>query len=331
MDGYYPSGKAVWGLSPATGTAIHGESPSGHGVFGYTEDGLGVWGRDTGSLTARGYGGYFESTNGVGVYGYSSATPVHQNMYSPGVYGKSRSGAGVYGVGLGSGWPSAGGVFSGTIGMEAIGYGSSSQDGYAGSFISRNYRGIYVESQTGWYDGYFNGTFGIYSAGGYDTLLADRTVVVNGGDEPLEPGDVVAISGVAKPLMDGGEPLLAVHKANGAADTAVVGVVAQAMRVQEVERPHDPPGQKSVDVQPVKGSTRPGGYLAIVSHGLVPAVKVSASKAESLRVGDLLTPAAAPGKAQKVEAQYPAGTILGKVAGPYDPETGTVPVFVTLQ
>lgn len=44
-----------------------------------------------------------------------------------------------------------------------------------------------------------------------------------------------------------------------------------------------------------------------------------------------------PGVVQKVETQlvdghsvYVEGTILGKVAGPLDPQTGTVPVFVTL-
>ena len=331
MDGYYPNGKAVWGVSPATGYGVRGESPNGFGVYGYTEDGLAVWGVDGGSTDARGYGGYFNSANGVGVYGYSGATPTYKNMYTPGVYGKSSNGAGVYGVGMGSGWPARGGVFSGTIGMEAISHGSWSEDGYAGLFISHNYRGIFAVSHAGYYDGYFSGVAGIYSAGGYTLLRANRTLVVNGGDETLEPGDVVAISGVAKPLEDGGEPMLAVCKANGATDTAVVGVVAQAMRVQEVKRPHDPPGEKSVDVQSVEGSIPPGGYLTIVSHGLVPAVKVTALKAESLRVGDLLTPAAVPGKVQRAEAQYPSGTILGKVAGSYDPKTGTVPVFVTLQ
>ncbi|MBU1879806.1 MAG: hypothetical protein KJ734_12710, partial [Chloroflexi bacterium] len=167
-------------------------------------------------------------------------------------------------------------------------------------------------------------------AGGYFSLRAGRTLAVNGSNETLEPGDVVAIAGVATPLIVGGEPLLAVQKTSGATDTAVVGVVVQAMQVQEVEMPDGLPGQKSVDVQPVEGNIPPGGYMAIVTNGLVPAVKVSATAAENLRIGDLVSPAVS-GKVQKSDAQYPAGTILGKVAGPYDPKTGTVPVFVTLQ
>jgi hypothetical protein len=192
----------------------------------------------------------------------------------------------------------------------------------------------------GYYAGYFGGD--IYVSGAVYPMLATRSLVVNGGDDSLEAGDVVAISGVAKPLQDGGEPLLAVRKAGGADDIAVVGVVAEAILVQEVERPEDPPGQKSVDVEPVEGTIPPGGYLAIVSHGLVPAVKVgvppSAGGDYELRVGELLSLSAVSGTVQKAETQsadgrplYVEGALLGKVAGPFDPQTGTVPVFVTLQ
>jgi hypothetical protein len=114
------------------------------------------------------------------------------------------------------------------------------------------------------------------------------------------------------------------------------------MLVQEVDLPDGEPWEKLVDVQPVEGDIPPAGYLAIVSQGLMPAVKVSAlptaMAADELRVGELLSLGAVPGTVQKAEAQlvdgrsaYEQGTILGKVAGPFDPQTGTVPVFVTLQ
>ena len=314
-----------------------GTTDSGHGigVQGITDDGYGVYGLDFGSDQARGYGGYFYSSNGVGVYGLSNANSYYSNMYAPGVYGKSAYGAGVYGVGTGTASPAYGGVFEGRSGVYARGTGSDAQLGYAGYFVSQNYRGIYAISQGGWYDGYFGGIGGVYSAGGYFSLYANRTLVANSGDETLEPGDVVAIAGVANPLITGGEPLLAVRQASGATDTAVIGVVVQAMRVQEVERPENPTGHKSVDVQPVEGSIPPGGYLAIVSHGLAPAVKVNVQAAESLRVGEPLTSSTVPGRAEirRADGQsaYLSGTILGKVAGPFDPKTGTVPVFVTLQ
>lgn len=334
MTGAFPLGKAVVGTT-ATGSGVYGESTGGYGVYGYTEDGYAVRGYDGGAATARGYGGYFESANGVGVYGVSTANSYYTNMYAPGVYGKSTYGAGVYGVGTGTTGSAYGGVFEGRIGVYARGTGSSTQAGYAGYFVSQDYRGIYAISQSGWYDAYFAGIGGVYSGGGYFSLYANRTLVVNGGDATLEPGDIVAIAGVAQPLQTGGGLLLAVRKASGAADTAVVGVVVQAVRVQEIERPENPPGHKSVDVQPIEGAIPPGGYLAIVSHGLVSAVKVTTSTAESLRVGDLLSPSAVPGRAEILradgQATYTAGTILGKVAGPLEPKTGTVPVFVTLQ
>ncbi len=330
-------GAGVIGSVLASGYGVVGKTDSGHGigVQGITNDGYGVYGLDLGSDQARGYGGYFYSSNGVGVYGFSNANSYYSNMYAPGVYGKSAYGAGVYGVGTGTTGAAYGGIFEGRIGVRALGTGTDAQSGYAGYFVSQDYRGIYAISQDGWYDGYFAGVGGVYAAGGYWSLYANRTLAVNGGDVTLEPGDIVAIAGVAQPLQTGGEPLLAVRKVSGATDTAVVGVVVQAIRVQEIERPENPPGHKSVDVQPVEGTILPGGYLAIVSHGLVSAVKVTTSTVESLRVGDLLSPSAVPGQAEILradsQATYMAGTILGKVAGPLDPKTGTVPVFVTLQ
>ncbi len=278
--------------------------------------------------TSSGWGLRGESTEptGYGVYGYNgSFSPA---AYGGGVIGITRTdGYGVRGEAPSSGDFSYGGYFTGRVGVRGFGTGSY-PNGYGGYFLSQQARGIYARGMGG-YAGYFDGP--IWVNGATYPRLAGRTLVVNDSDEALEPGDVVAISGVAEPLMAGGEPLLAVHKASGAADTAVVGVVAEAMLVQEVERPEDPLGQKSIDVQPVEGNVLPGGYLAIVTNGLVPAVKVSGVAAESLRIGDLLSPASAPGKVQRAESQYSPGTILGKVAGPYDPKTGTVPVFVILQ
>ncbi len=330
-------GGGVVGSVLASGYGVIGKSDSGHGVgvAGYTDDGYAVAGYDFGSTQGRGYGGYFYSNSGVGAYGYSYATSSANNVYAPGVYGRSENGVGVYGLGSTTG--KAGGTFEGRIGVNAIGTGSAADSGYAGYFVSREYHGIYARGRTSYYDGYFAGNGGIYVAGGVYPLRADRTIAVNGSAETLEPGDIVAIAGIAAPLMEGGEPLLAVRKANGATDSAVVGVVVQAIQVQEVERSENPPGQESLDVQPVEGNILPDGYLAIVTHGLVPAVKVDALAAESLHIGDLLTPSAVPGQAkvcqtdEAEQAIFTTGTILGKVAGPLDPETGTVPIFVILQ
>ncbi|NWF91170.1 MAG: hypothetical protein HXY50_17120 [Ignavibacteriaceae bacterium] len=266
-----------------------------------------------------------------------SVTSTSGDATAGGILGKAQTtGYGVRGESPATGGQTYGGYFTGRVGVYGYGRGTQLVDGYAGYFVSENYRGIYAESVEGWYDGYFAGVGGVFSEGGYWSKAASRTLVVNGGDESLEPGDVVAIAGVFRPSPTTGEPLLAVRKASGAGDTAVIGVVAQAVRVQEVERPDKPARPRSVDVQPVEGQIPPGGYLAIISQGLAPAVKVSG--AEGLRVGDLLGPAAAPGQAARAAARLvdgqpvcAGGAILGKVAGSFDPQTGTVPVFVTLQ
>ncbi len=310
-----------------TGTAVHGYSTGGFGVAGYSHDSYAVYGYDGGSQQARGYGGYFYSDNGIGVYGYSNATRSTNNTRAPGVYGQSTNGVGVYGVGnnVSSG---VGGYFEGRVGVQAQSNGTDAYNGYAGSFVSENYRGIYAISQEGWYDAYFAGVGGVYSAGGYWSLRADRLLVVNGGDEPLEPGDVVALAGVIESPF-GGEPLLAVRKADATHASAVVGVALQAVRLEMKEV--EPGTGETLDVQPIEGAIPPQGYLAIVTGGLVPAVKVDVP-AGGLQIGDLLTVASTPGKAQKAGAGVEnEGAILGKVAGPVDATTSTVPVFVALR
>jgi hypothetical protein len=277
--------------------------------------------------TSSGWGlrGESRDPSGYGVYGYNGSTSTA--AYGGGVIGITQTdGYGVRGEAPSSGDFSYGGYFRGRVGVRSYASGTDYFRDYGGYFLAER-RGIYADSLDSWYAGYFNDA--IFVNGTIYPMLAGRTLAVNGGDEILEPGDVVAISGVATPLEDGGEPMLAVRKASGAGDTAVVGVAVEAMLVQEVERLEDPRGQTSVDVQPVEGNVVPGGYLAIVTNGLVPAVKVTAVEAESLGIGDLVGPAVS-GRVQRAEAQNAPGTILGKVAGPYDPKTGTVPVFVTL-
>jgi hypothetical protein len=288
--------------------------------------------------TSSGWGLRGESTEytGYGVYGYNGSTSP--SAYGGGVIGVTETdGYGVRGEAPSSGDFCYGGYFIGRTGVRGYGAGDNYLYDYGGYFIAQR-RGLYASSLSGWYAAYFNGD--IY-VGGIIYPDAPQTVVVNDGDETLEAGDVVAIAGIAE-FPGSTNPVLAVRKTNGAADIAVVGVVGQAMRVQEVDPLDGDPREEMVDVQPVEGDIPPGAYLAIVSHGLAPAVKVAvpptARADNELRVGELLSLGAVPGTVQKAEAQlvdgrsvYAEGTILGKVAGPFDPQTGTVPVFVTLQ
>ena len=100
------------------------------------------------SGSAGGVEGY--SNTGIGVYGSSTS--------NFGLYGYSSTGTGVYGVS----------------------YASSADNGYAGQFIANNFRGIYVQSATGWIAGYFNGD--VYTTGSYtgsDAKLKKNITDVN--------------------------------------------------------------------------------------------------------------------------------------------------------
>lgn len=338
----------------STGSAVRGESAGGHAIYGKTDDGYAVWGYDAGTTQARGYAGYFYSLNGVGVYGYSNAASYYSNMYAPGVYGKSAHGVGVYGLSEGSGWPGYGGVFDGPVGVSARGTGSAADSGYAGVFVSENYRGLYARSQDGYYAGYFvdrggssepglyvDGTF--VATGGKSGYVVD--VCMNEGPDPLETGDVVVITGHDEPLI-GEIPLVRVQRATEAESTGVMGVVDQPFTMQA-----PPEGAASQDVAgldsaaaekpvpvPVAAVARAaegtavatGEYLSVVTLGSFKAIKVDASYGP-IRPGDLLVSSPTPGHAMRAGESPRLGTIIGKALGGLAEGQGAIPVVVTLQ
>jgi hypothetical protein len=165
------TGSAILGTA-ATGSAIRGRSPGGIGVYGYTEDSYGVFGYDAGGSQARGYGGYFYSNTGIGVFGRSDALPNHPNIYAPGVYGYSTHGSGVYGVNdAASAWTSAG-----VTGESTDGYGvrgrSISNYGVIGSSVDNH--GVYgytsntaASGVVGLQTGYSTGDWIKWNPGGY--------------------------------------------------------------------------------------------------------------------------------------------------------------------
>ena len=232
MTGAFPAGKAIWGTA-ATGFAVRGDSSGGNALFGSTADGYAIYGYDSGTSVARGYGGYFESDNGVPVFGWSHADSYYTNMFAPGIYGRSSSGTGVYGQSDGDDWPAYGGYFQGRIGLT--GHGTGPVDyGYGGQFTSANYRGLYARGEAGWYDAYFGGDAGISVA---DDILAGGDIIAGGSKagyvndialnvdpEPMTLGDVVQVVGVSEPVL-GSIPVPQVRKAATAYSTAVIGVV----------------------------------------------------------------------------------------------------------
>jgi hypothetical protein len=259
---------------------------------------------------------------GDGVYTTLPRQPIAGTPYAFSLYPGALISGTVPTVGVGDGALRV--VNDSGRGIYGESRGGSPDNGYAAYLVSQNYRGLYAESLSGWYDAYFAGIGGIYAAGGYWSLRADRLVTVNGGEETLQPGDVVAIAGVGE--LPDGSPVLAVRRADSSNGAAVVGVVAQAVRVEMV-----PSGRaESLDVQPADGDIAPGGYGAIVTSGLVMGVRVETA-AGGLQIGDWLTVSSTPGAATKAGPEGAAsGALLGKVAGPLDTATGTVAVFVIL-
>ena len=190
---------AIAGRS-TTGNAIYGLAEAGRAIYGQTQDGYAVYGFDGGSEANRGYAGYFYSTNGIGVYGFSNGDRSHPNILAPGVYGQSNRGVGVYGRGDTSNshnFHNEGGYFEGGKGLYARGTDSADEGGYGARIYSNSYRGLYVQGGGSAVDAYFGGPNGISTNGIVDRSGGSRSLAANLGETTIQPGDLVAMVGVA--------------------------------------------------------------------------------------------------------------------------------------
>lgn len=329
----------------ATGTAVRVESTTGIGLHGAGQV-YGVYGTNVGATPGTGYGGYFTSTTGIGVYGGSTAQSSGQNLYAPGVSGYSQwgvgilgqaaTGFGVYGMSDGSGIGGVGRAY-GVYGASAApaqgqGYGgyfvsstgigvsgrstalSSGQNLYAPGVYgySQHGAGVVGESGTG-VGGYFIGN--IIATGSKAGYVVD--IARNDGAEPLRRGDVVVVIGVADPVV-GAIPTPRVRKADTAASTAVIGVVDQGYRPAE-----NGVGRFSDD------SIDPGDYLSIVTLGAFAVINVDATYG-AIQPGDLLVSSPTPGHAMRADDPQ-VGTVIGKALEGLEAGTGIIAVMVTLQ
>ncbi len=146
----------------ATGTAVRVESTEGIGLQG-TGQVYGVYGTNSGPNQGSGYGGFFQSTTGIGVYGQSNAQSTANNVYVPGVHGHSLHGAGVYGT---SGATFGVGVFgnmaTGTAVIGSSQLGTSGGDGVVGIGRAHGVRGVgNATTQGSGYGGHFSSSTGI--------------------------------------------------------------------------------------------------------------------------------------------------------------------------
>jgi hypothetical protein len=289
-------GAGVKGSVLATGYGVLGSTDSGHGVgvAGYTQDGYGVYGYDGGTEEGRGYGGYFLSNSGVGVYGVSSADTTWNNLYSPGVYGRSTNGVGVYGRSTSG---------SSSTGMGVLGWGHS---GPGGVFVS--YSGNLLEA---WEDVYgdgltlrtrfkvdFNGN--VYADGIYTTPAADLAEMLPAG-EGLEPGDVLVIG------RDG-----ELARSTEAYQPTVAGVYSSK------------PGFLAASDHKAEA-----GYGPLALAGVVP-VKASAENGPIVP-GDLLVASATPGHCMRAGLDPPVGTVIGKALEGLARGNGLIQMLVMLR
>jgi hypothetical protein len=283
---------------------IENWDPGGQGLRAYAKatsgENYGVVGA---SDSYDGYGGYFYNTaSGYGVYGEGLV----------GVFGTSSIGYGVYGDGSNAG---VYGTSDGSIGVYGT---SSSSYGVGGTTndASHNY-GFYTPDN-------------LYSLN-FHSLGAQMQVVQNGGQEALEPGDVVVFNGLAA----GNPPVIRVAQARVANSTAVAGVVYSRYNIAAVTENPEQSARGDLEVTPA-GPVPPGEYLLMVIQG--PAEVKASALAGAIQPGDLLSSAGPAGQAAKaaqvsiegVETAVP-GTVLGKALEPLDQGDKLIYVFVTLQ
>ncbi|WP_420644965.1 hypothetical protein [Candidatus Leptofilum sp.] len=321
---------AITGQS-TTGNAIYGLADNGRAIYGQTRDGYAVYGFDGGSNANQGYAGYFYSTNGVGVYGYSNGNRAHPNIYAPGVYGQSNQGVGVYGRGDTSNsftFYNQGGYFVGGKGLYALGTDSAGEAGYGAQIYGSNYRGMYVQSFSGHYDAYFGGTGGIFVNGAVVNSVANSTsLAVNLGETTIAAGDLVAMVGVA-PSPNGDMMMLAVAKADVTNQSAVIGVAVEAYSTEAII--HDD-GSQTIGFSSTSGAITPNSYLTIITEGLAPTVNVtSLALVTNGEIGDKVSLAPAVNGEMTLSLSENAGIIVGRMAGPIDEESGTVPMFIDI-
>jgi hypothetical protein len=312
-----------------TGNAIYALAPNGRAIYGQTQDGYAVYGFDGGSNANQGYAGYFYSTNGIGVYGYSGANRTHPNILSPGLYGQSNQGVGVYGRGDTSNsysFYNEGGYFVGGKGLYALGTDSVGEQGYGARIFSSLYRGMYVQGATGWFDAYFGGDAGISTNGIVNRAAKTEALVLNLGTSTIQPGDFVAMIGVTE-SPENGQPMLAVAKVDTANQNGVIGVASMAITVQTVTLEDS---TSYTDFTPAAGDIPPSSYLVIITDGLAPAVNVaSLALLTDGAIGDKLS-LSTNGDLGLLSITETLGIVVGKIAGPIDEANGTIPLFIDI-
>jgi hypothetical protein len=300
-----------------------------------------------------GYSFWVSSVNHPAIYGRSDSstgiTGITTAAEAPGVYGSaSGTGNGSHGLeGRMSG--ASGSCTTGAVECGSALYATASGDAYASFFYGANRSGIInIQGDNTYYglwvnsvrapDGsgiWTNGAsyFGDYVtfAGGKSGYVVD--IALNDGEEVLEKGDIVVISGYDPPVV-GSVPVVRVRKAADTNATGIMGVVDVLYIPCNTAEPLEA-GQVCGGFQEGVSTIQPGEYLSVVTLGAYEAIKVDAS-AGPIRPGDLLATSTLSGYAMTAEplmvqgtSFFAPGTIIGKALGSLEEGTGIIPVFVS--
>jgi hypothetical protein len=287
------------------------------GVLGLGASG-GVFGSGGTSAGVRGY-----SSSSYGVFGESDGTDMD---VTAGVWGYKGSGDGtaVRGLKYGSSGRAIYGTNWGTTGS-----------GVAGD--STNFIGVWGQTEEA------SNNYGIYTpdnlyANNYHTTGAIMQVVQNGSSEPLEPGDVVAFSGITPPLDGDSLPTIQVTKVTEANSTAVAGVVYRGYSTVAATGKLRSEGSKLAAGSEITfdGPVAPGNYLLVVVQG--PALVKASALSGVIKPGDLIASGSTAGTASRatllqteVGVMAVPGTVLGKALEAPKDGQGMFYIYVTLQ
>jgi hypothetical protein len=237
----------------------------------------------------------------------------------------SRSGSGVYGYD-----PTG----AGTWGVGAFGLQGDGSE--LGAWVDGGYGGIEATGPAwaGYFDGdvYITGSCCLASLGAY---------ALHGSDAPLSHGEAVRVIGVAKP-SSGSVPILVVTPAR-AGDPAV-GIVDRAMKEEANRVPDAATRHRSATgdratrtfLRTAGATAAPGGYLWIVTHGVVATSRVDASSGR-LKPGDRLSVGPHAGSLVKAYpitmsgvSFFAPGTTVGYALGSLRRGSGEIAVFVAI-
>jgi hypothetical protein len=299
------------------------------------------------------YGGMYVETSDSGgwpFYGYATNGSFRAWTY----YNGTTSDWALYNAGIRLKVPNTGGlrigpaldyslVISNTTGSDGVRVLDTGDDGIQiGSPPDVPNYGVYIPSPGvstyGLWSNTANasGEWALYTvdniSAGNVTASAYSLVVQVTGEDPLSPGDVVAVSGVTEPLPGSATPLPLVRLADAISNSGVIGVVESRM-VWEVAPGKESEGEMSM--HSAEGPAQPGEYVSLVVYGVA---QVRVAPTIQIAPGDRLTSSDLAGLARPLMTQDVNGMVIVEGAPVIGialsaPVAGqdTIPVFVTLR